>query len=56
MELLREHKSLRGHIHNNKDDPPVMTAEEIQQISNYEEIELKIQGLAWYLENDDGSA
>jgi hypothetical protein len=56
MDLLRQHKSLRGYVQNEKADPPTMFAEEILEISNYDEIEPKLQGLSWYLEKDDESA
>jgi hypothetical protein len=50
MEQLMQYKGLHGYVRNSREDPPVMYAEEIQEISNYETIEPKIQGLAWYSE------
>jgi hypothetical protein len=52
MDLLREHEGLKGHVCNEDSDRPLMHAEEIQEISNYEEIEPKVQGLAWYAESE----
>ena len=54
MELLRRDEGLRGWVHNDKDDPPIMYAEDIQEIDDYEEIEHKLQGLSWYPENEGG--
>lgn len=56
MDLIRKDKELRVHVHNKKDDRPRMYAEEIQEISNYEEIEPKVQGLSWYSESEGESA
>lgn len=55
MQQLMEYEGLRKYVRNSREDPPVMFAEEIQEISNYDEIEQKIDGLAWYsvIDSDD---
>jgi hypothetical protein len=51
MDILRNNETLRKSVRNEKTDPPIMHLDEITEISNYDEIEPKSQGLIWYREN-----
>ena len=55
IDTLRQNQSLRKLMRNKMGDPPMMFAEEILEISNFDEIEPKQQGLSWYLESDDSN-
>jgi hypothetical protein len=48
MQQLMQYEGLSRYVRNSKEDPPVMYADEIKEISNYTEIEPKIDELAWY--------
>ena len=52
IDLLRKHEDLKSAVRNQKDDPPEMYADEIVEITNYEEIEPKVQSLIWYSESE----
>ena len=52
MATLRKNPTLRTAVRNAEDDPPMMFADEITEISNYDELESKEQGLIWYLEDE----
>ncbi len=53
MDILRANTKLRSAVRNEKSDPPTMHVDEISEISNYDEIEPKEQGLIWYREEED---
>ena len=55
LDLMQSHNGLEIPIHNTKDDPPKIEAEEIEPIGNYEEIDPKVQGLIWYSEEKSPS-
>jgi hypothetical protein len=50
MQQLMQYEELRRYVRNSREDPPAMYAEEIKEISNYAEIQPKIEELAWYSE------
>ncbi len=53
MDVLRANEKLRLLVQNDKVDPPAIHVEEITEISNYDDIEPKEQGLIWYDENNE---
>ena len=56
VEALMKNENLRELVQNREDDPPRVFAEEIQEISNYDKIEPKQQGLTWYEEKESENA
>ena len=56
VEVLRINESLRKSVQNREDDPPRVFAEEIQEISNYDNIQPKQQGITWYEEKESENA
>ena len=48
VESLRQEDRLRGGVLNDQSDPPMLFAEEIDEISSFEAIEDRSPGLAFY--------
>lgn len=51
MDMFRKNKVLRGSVYQNKDDPPVMCAEEMIEIEKYDEFYEKVRGHVCCLES-----
>jgi hypothetical protein len=50
MQTPMLYEGLRGYVRKTKEDTTVMYVEEIQKISNYAEIDPKIEELVWHSE------
>ncbi|HEY8158189.1 MAG TPA: hypothetical protein VIF10_05730 [Methylobacter sp.] len=50
---LRKHEEIKAKLRNLPDTPPVLFAEEIEEIENSDSIENPEQGIIWYKEEAD---
>lgn len=54
IESLRQHDQLREGVLNDHSDPPMLFAEEIDEVSTFEDVENQVPGLAFYEDEPTG--
>jgi hypothetical protein len=53
MDMLRDDPKLTKGVLNDKSDPPMMYAEEVEEIDSFEGFPLKATGFVWYPEEKE---
>lgn len=53
MDMIRKREGLKNAVRNAEGDPPMMYAEEIHELNDFDEVESFEEGLAWYPEGGE---